>query len=243
MGCRFNTPAPRPVRLETIFQGNNPDTIPYLRAGYDVQWIGYEAPDRSDDARVADSQMLQSGLTFLRENPGLIPELLWLKFAVHWSIDISPYRNPVDGELPRLNYDGSALQSEQGEALELGGLPPGDPVGAYSGSLFDQIGRPIHVLYFGSLLVLALIGFVASFHLWREVSLLWFLQLVMTALYMVFHSSTRYRVPTDPALFLFSGAALVWLVNRMRARRAHEDSPLLAVPAETGASDSGETPA
>ena len=95
----------------------------------------------------------------------------------------------------------------------------------------------------GRELVLALIGFVASFRLWREVSLLWFLQLVMTALYMVFHSSTRYRVPTDPALFLFSGAALVWLVNRMRARRAHEDSPLLAVPAETGASDSGETPA
>lgn len=210
-----------PVLLTTtsgsnFFQGNNPLTIPYLRAGYDVQWIGGQLEDIPPSAAEADKALLQAGLTFLRENPGLIPELLWLKFAAHWSVDIFPYRNPAEGEAPRLDYQGDAQQTGEGGAVELGGLPPGDPVGAYSGSLFDQIGRPLHMIYFGGLLILAVIGVVASARLWRDVSLLWFVQISMTAMYVLFHSSTRYRVPTDPALFLFSGAAVVWVVRKLR---------------------------
>jgi hypothetical protein len=34
------------------------------------------------------------------------------------------------------------------------------------------------------------------------------------------HPSTRYRAPSDPLLFLLSGAAVVWLVDRaVRWRR------------------------
>jgi hypothetical protein len=94
--------------------------------------------------------------------------------------------------------------------LTLGQLPPGDPVGAYSEPLFDQIGRTVHRLYFGGLLVLALVGVVVSRRYWREVSLLWFVQISMTVVYVAFHPSTRYRVPTDPMLFIFSAYAVVW---------------------------------
>ena len=98
-----------------------------------------------------------------------------------------------------------------GGELELGGLPPGDPVGAYSTLLFDQIGRTIHRFYYGGLFFLALAGIALTLRYWREVSLLWFVQISMTLVYVFFHPSTRYRVPTDPMLFLFSAYALVWV--------------------------------
>jgi hypothetical protein len=227
-----------PVLLTTtsganFFQGNNPLTIPYLRAGYDVQWIGGELEGIAPNTLEADRALFQAGLTYLRENPGQIPELLWLKFLAQWSIDVSPYRNPTNGELPRLDYQGNALPTGEGEDLTLGGLPPGDPVGAYSSTLFDQIGRPLHIVYFGGLLLLALIGVAASAKLWREVALLWFVQLSMTAMYVLFHSSTRYRAPTDPALFLFSAAAVVWGVKWWRDRQQQPASPAPVAQAET----------
>ena len=97
-----------PVLLTTtsgsnFFQGNNPLTIPYLRAGYDVQWSGGSVEDMPPGAAEADRALFQSALDFLRENPNLIPELLWRKFAAHWSIDVFPYRNPAEGEAPRLD--------------------------------------------------------------------------------------------------------------------------------------------
>jgi hypothetical protein len=42
----------------------------------------------------------------------------------------------------------------------------------------------------------------------------------MTAVYVFFHPSTRYRAPTDPLWFLLSACALVWLWERLsKARR------------------------
>ena len=112
---------------------------------------------------------------------------------------------------------------EDATQLELGGLPQGDPVDAYSEPLFDRLGRIVHRFYFGGLLALCLVGMGLSVRQWRNVSLLVFTQISMTALYMLFHPSTRYRVPTDPLLFLFSAVALLavmrWL-NRHRKRVA-----------------------
>jgi hypothetical protein len=99
-------------------------------------------------------------------------------------------------------------------------LPPGDPVGAYSTPLFDQIGRTVHRFYWGGLFLLGLLGIVVTAKQWRGVSLLWFIQISMTVMYVVFHPSTRYRVPTDPYWFIFSAAALVWLWERWQARRS-----------------------
>jgi hypothetical protein len=202
---------------ENFYQGNNPYTIPYFRAGYDVQWV--PPPDIGDLPRLqANAALMQAGMDFLRQNPNLIPDLLWTKFAVYWSVEITPIRNPLPGETPRIDYQGNVIpETDESGDLSLGSLPPDDPVGEYSGDTFET-GRIIHRYYYGALFLLALVGFVVSFRHWREVSLIGLVQIGMTVVYVVFHPSTRYRVPTDPLLFAFSAYALVWLWQALRQR-------------------------
>jgi hypothetical protein len=220
-----------------FWQGNSPYTIPYFRAGYDVQWTSPDDMKTEDPySREADAERFALAFQFLRENPGKIPELLWVKFLVYWSIDISPRYNPTAGELPRLDYQGNVIAdtNEQGD-MELGGLPPGDPVDEYSTPLFDKVGRTVHRLYFGGLFLLALAGIALSARCWREVSLLWFVQISMTIVYVIFHPSTRYRVPTDPMLFIFSAYALVWIGQRYvhRKREFGHLNDLTGLPSKT----------
>jgi 4-amino-4-deoxy-L-arabinose transferase-like glycosyltransferase len=195
-----------------FYQGSNPDVIPFLRAGYDTQWTGPEAQQYDPYTPAGDRERLALAWAYLEANPQDIPELLLVKFMTHWSVEIFPRVNPLPGERPRLDYQGDAVREVTPEGdLELGGLPPGDPVGAYSEPLFDVIGRVIHRYYFGGLFVLGLAGMVLSWRGWRDVSLLWLVQISMTFVYVLFHPSTRYRVPTDPLLFLFSAYTLVYV--------------------------------
>jgi hypothetical protein len=211
-----------------FWQGNSRYTIPYFLAGYDVQWT---APDPSEikstdpQSREADAERFALALQFLKDNPDKIPQLLWVKFLVYWSVDIAPRKNPGDGQLPRVDYQGNAITGTDAQGnLTLGQLPPGDPVGVYSDSLFDQIGRPVHIVYWGGLLLLGIVGIVLTWGQWREVSLLWFVQISMTLMYILFHPSTRYRVPTDPLLFLFSAYTLIWLWQRFNMRSRNPKS-------------------
>jgi hypothetical protein len=214
-----------------FWQGNSEYTVRYFRAGYDVQWTSPELTTADLNSREADAERFALGLAWLRDNPDKIPELLWVKFLVYWSIDITPRLNPVEGQLPRLDYEGNVISEEGDEGdLALGGLPPGDPVGVYSSTLFDVIGRTIHRFYWGALLLLGVVGIGLTWRQWREVSLLWFVQISMTAVYLIFHPSTRYRVPTDPLLFLFSASALVWLWGWWAARRERPDKAISVVP-------------
>ncbi len=205
-----------------FYQGNNPNTIPYFLAGYDVQWT---APDPGQikatdpQSREADAERFALATQFLKDNKDTIPQLLWVKFLVYWSIDIAPRKNPVNGTVPRLDYQGNAIPETDAQGqLELGQLPPGDPVGEYSGTLFDKVGRPIHMIYWGGLLLLGLVGIGLTWRQWRDISLLWFVQISMMVMYIIFHPSTRYRVPTDPLMFLFSAFTLIWLWERLRQR-------------------------
>jgi hypothetical protein len=203
-----------------FWQGNSEFTVRYFRAGYDVQWTSPELQAEDPYSREADAERFALAFRFLRDNPDKIPELLWVKFLVHWSIDIAPRLNPVEGELPRLDYHGNVIPETDAEGnLTLGELPPGDPVAAYSTPLFDQIGRTIHRFYWGGLFLLGLAGIGLSLRRWREASLLWFIQISMTMVYVIFHPSTRYRAPTDPFLFLFSAYTLVWAWGWYRERR------------------------
>ncbi len=214
-----------PVALnggENWYQGNNRYLIAYFRAGYDAQWIpppdGVQPPERFSPEHSA--RLAAAGWDYLRDNPQVIPELLWTKLLVHWSIPITPTRNPVAGELPRFDYQGDAISSTDAQGnLEIGGLPPGDPVDLYSSSLFDIVGRTIHVVYFGSLFVLGLFGIWLTRDAWRDVSLIWIVQIATTVTYVMFHPSTRYRVPTDPLLFIFSAWALIALYTWWRGAR------------------------
>lgn len=208
-----------------FWQGNSEFTVPYFRAGYDVQWTSPTLTTEDKNSREADAERFALAWQYLRENSDQVPTLLWTKFLVHWSIDIAPRLNPVAGEVPRLDYEGNVIRETDAEGgIELGGLPPGDPVDAYSQPLFDQIGRTLHRFYYGGLFFLALVGVMLTVRQWRDVSLLWFVQISMTAVYVFFHPSTRYRVPTDPMLFLFSAYVLVvlwgWLVTRWQRNRA-----------------------
>lgn len=192
---------------ENIYQGANDQTLPLFKAGYDVQWSDPPPTvENITDPYQRNALLMQAGTEWLREHPEKIPELLWVKFLVHWSIDIAPRKNPLPGEDFALDAEGNLLvipnPDVQKQDIEV--------IAEYSGGLFDTVGRPVHIVYFGSLLLLALLGMVLSWRQWREVSLLWFVQLSMMLIYMVFHPSTRYRVPTDPLLFLFSAYALVW---------------------------------
>lgn len=201
-----------------FWQGNSRYTVPYFRAGYDVQWTSPDVMQTQDlTSQAADAERFAQAFQYLRENPAQIPELLWVKFQVYWSVDIAPRYNPTAGQRLSLDDQGSVVVETGGHVNLTHGA--NDPVNLYSDSLFDQIGRTVHRLYFGALLLLALVGIVVSARGWREVALLWFLQISMTLVYLAFHPSTRYRVPTDPLLFVFSAYALVWTWQWLQRKR------------------------
>ncbi len=205
-----------------FYQGSNPNVVPYLRAGYDTQWTSPDgAGARSASERhtpAGDRALFAQAWAWLADNPAAIPELLWVKFQTHWSIDVFPRQNPAPGERPII--DQVRETTDAAGALQLEGLAAGDPVSVYNAPLFDVIGRWLHRLYFGMLFALALAGMVLARRGWRDVALLVFVQLSMTFMYMLFHPSTRYRTPSDPLLFVFAAWTLVWGYQRWRARTA-----------------------
>jgi 4-amino-4-deoxy-L-arabinose transferase-like glycosyltransferase len=202
-----------------FYQGNNPQSIPFYRAGYDTQWVTPPA-EEIPETPAGDRRWYALTWDYLKAHPGVVPELLWVKFLTHWSIDIFPRLNPVAGVVPSLDAQGNVIPDANAQ------ITGDDPVTQYQQPLFDQIGRVLHRVYFGGLLLLSLIGIVLTFKQWREVSLLWFVQICMTLIYLIFHPSTRYRAPTDPLLFLFAAAVIylgiMWLQQRLsRAVRNH----------------------
>jgi 4-amino-4-deoxy-L-arabinose transferase-like glycosyltransferase len=199
---------------DNLYQGANEMTMPLFRAGYDVQW-SLPPAERDPENWFRNNQLLQqAGLDYLRTYPERIPELLWVKFLVHWSIDIAPRKNPVEGQSFALDEAGNLLVLNDTDS----NLQDIETIAIYSSSFVDRVVRPVHILYFGGLLILAIVGVALSWRQWRNVSLLWFLQISMTIMYLLFHPSTRYRVPTDPLLFAFSAYTLVVIGFGLYAR-------------------------
>jgi hypothetical protein len=212
-----------PVALnsgENIYQGNNPQTVPLFRAGYDAQWSQPPASVENVTDRVERNRLLtQAGLDYLRENPDAIPDLLWTKFLVHWSVEIMPRRNPQPSETLQLSDTGAIMVLRADDTIS--GVTEANA--AYDAGWFDTLARPLHVLYFGGLLLLSLLGIGLSWRYWRDVSLLWFVQISMTLMYVLFHPSTRYRVPSDPLLFLFAAYTLVLLGSYLASQSKLKD--------------------
>jgi 4-amino-4-deoxy-L-arabinose transferase-like glycosyltransferase len=204
-----------------FWQGNSRYTVPVFRAGYDVQWTTPTPDMKTVDlySREADAERFALGFQYLRDHPDKIPELLWTKFLIYWSIDVAPRLNPKPGERLELDDAGNLIilrVDENGQLLTYGA---NDPIIQYSTPLFDQLGRVIHLVYWGGLFLLGLVGIVLSLRYWRDVSLLWFVQISMMLVYVFFHPSTRYRAPTDPLWFLFSAYAILWFWQWWRTRR------------------------
>ncbi len=201
---------------ENIYQGNNIYAAAVLRAGYDVQWLPapVDAPPR-DRLLQRNAYLAEAGWRYLREHPAQIPELLLLKLSLHWNPQVTPLNNLRQGE--RLTIDESGQVVVQGDGSHVGVTAAN---AAYQDdSLFAVAGRSIHALYFGALWLLALGGLWTSRRDWRSLSLLWAVQLSQTAMYLLFHPSTRYRSPTDPLLFVFSALAAMRIRAWWRRRR------------------------
>ncbi len=199
---------------ENIYQGNNAWTVPVFRAGYDAQWLPppADAPPRTD-LLGRNSALAAAGWRYLRENPARIPELLLVKFGIYWNPQVTPLNNLRQGEKLSVNEAGE-VQIITDEGTHTGVTAAN---AAYQeDSLFNVVGRRVHVLYFGGLLLLAIAGAWLSRREWRALSLLVFVQFSQTLMYLLFHPSTRYRSPSDPLLFVFSAYALLWLAERWR---------------------------
>ncbi len=205
---------------ENIYQGNNPWALSVFRAGYDVQWLPppLDAPPRDDPLR-RNNFLAEAGWSYLREHPQRIPALLLAKFQVYWNVQVTPLNNLRVGE--KLTVD------DNGEVVIITG--DGSHIGvsaanaAYQDdSLFNVIGRRAHIVYFGGLWLFAIAGLWLSRCQWRALSLLVFVQVSQTGMYLLFHPSTRYRSPTDPLLFVFSAYAVLWLVEWWRGRQTRQ---------------------
>lgn len=200
---------------DNLWQGNNPMTIPLFEAGYDAQWS--QPPENAIRGDVfRNNQILtQSAIDYLNNNPEQIPALLWTKFLVYWSVEIAPRKNPAYRFI--LDEEGNLIPDVENDQ----DLQDEETFIQYESGLFDRVARPVHLIYFAPLLVLAIIGIGLSAKQWREVSILWFLQISMTVMYLIFHPATRYRVPTDPFLFIFSAytviIALQWWLTRLKS--------------------------
>ena len=191
---------------ENIYQGNHPHTTAILRAGYDVQWLPapQAAPPR-DQPLARNVFLSQAGWNYLRDNPAQIPQLLLTKLLVHWNPQVTPLNNLRQGERLTIDENGR-VYIVAGAASHVGVTRAN---AAYQdSSLFAVLGRGIHLLYFGALWLLAIVGAWQRRRDWRSLSLLYAVQLSQTLMYLLFHPSTRYRSPTDPLLFVFSALAI-----------------------------------
>lgn len=200
--------------------GNSEYVIPFFRAGYHTQWATPQMPDHPLNQLEADRYLFNLGLSYLREHPEQIPELMLVKLWAYWTIEVFPTRNPIGDDSAPASPSLTVSVNDQGQ-MEITGVAGDDALIAYSSSLFDQVGRAVHRVYFGGLLALALVGVALTRRQWRTVSLLWLVQIVMTAAYVIFSGpTTRYRVPTDPLLFLFSAATLAAAWSALRRARS-----------------------
>jgi 4-amino-4-deoxy-L-arabinose transferase-like glycosyltransferase len=176
-----------------LHQGNNACTASYLRAGWDVQWTGecMASPPSDLDEIELDRWHTRQALDYLRGDLGRAASLLGVKLLVLWSPAVTPYAVPPH------------LAGEVGQVLQ------------YETTAF-KLSRVVHVIYFGPLLALAAVGVVLA----RRRAMVFPVLAVFAAFtltYMVTHPSTRYRMPIDPLLFIFSAAVLHYMWRRARA--------------------------
>jgi len=197
-----------------LWQGNSEWTVPVFRAGYDVQWT---SPEQDPNLSVRDADSERFDLAIEHWESLSFPEfveLFWVKFTVHWNIELTPRFNPQDGEQWSLD-NGELVITQTNQSIS--GVTQANT--SYDSGLLNTVGRPIHIIYFGGLWLFAWLGIWLSRREWREYSMIIFVQISMTAIYIFFHPSTRYRAPSDPLLFIFSAIVIVQIGYMILQRR------------------------
>jgi hypothetical protein len=178
-----------------LHQGNNPCVVDYLRQGWDAQWVDCLATAPAGLSEPAlDRWHREQALAYLQANPEAWPRLFGTKLWALWNPSITPARLPPE-----------AAGSD-------------DPVSLYSTPAF-QAARSIHLVYFGSMLILGVLGIGIAWRARMPIEPLLAVLIAITSAYVIFHPSTRYRSPADPFLFIFSAIAVVRLWWRVQPRR------------------------
>jgi 4-amino-4-deoxy-L-arabinose transferase-like glycosyltransferase len=197
-----------------LWGGNSPYTVPFIRAGYPLLWMPEHLDVQAESGALAvrlvenSERLTRLTVEYLRTHPEQIPALLLWKFYAQWTPDIFPTRNPINGVIPFIREsDGSVRALTDPEEIRANGFAAEGDV--YAELLFNVIGRWIHRFYFGSLLLLALLGMWQTRKAWRDVSLILLILLILTLFYVLTTPCTRYRSPSDPLLFLFSAQAVL----------------------------------
>jgi uncharacterized membrane protein YhaH (DUF805 family) len=129
------------------------------------------------------------GREYLRANPGDIPTLVAWKLARFWR-----------------------LKSDMG----LSGIRSGwwfsnqSALGRIAASL------DVGMVYAVVALSLFVAGLIVTWRRWRDLLFAYGMILVHTAVAVVFFGSLRTRIPVEPVICVFAGAALAWLASRQR---------------------------
>ncbi len=184
-----------------LHQGNNPCAAEYLASGWDVQWVGGDCYPPMPEGLSETEQSRwhrEQALAWLLANPGQWPRHFAIKFLTLWNPQITPSRVPPP---ERLGEDSLV----------------DDSVFLYETPAF-QAARVVHVLTFTPLLLLGVIGWVLAARDGQRIGPLLAVLAAITLAYLIFHPSTRYRMPADPFLFLLSGYAITRLWERLRRR-------------------------
>jgi len=136
-----------------------------------------------------DRAAWQMGREYLRANPGDIPTLVAWKLARFWR-----------------------LKSDMG----LSGIRSGwwfsnqSALGRIAASL------DVGMVYAVVALSLFVAGLIVTWRRWRDLLFAYGMILVHTAVAVVFFGSLRTRIPVEPVICVFAGAALAWLASRHR---------------------------
>lgn len=176
-----------------LYQGNNPCVADFLLNGWDAQWTDCLNPTPPGLTELQEAAWFRDqALSYLRNHVDQWPRLFAVKLIALWSPDIMPRSVPP---VAKLN-DTAVLQ--------------------YNQPLF-QVARFVHILYFGPLLALGVIGLWRAWQDKRLIGPIVIVLAVITFAYVIYHPSTRYRSPADPFLFILSAYAFLW-VWEMRKR-------------------------
>jgi 4-amino-4-deoxy-L-arabinose transferase-like glycosyltransferase len=181
-----------------LAQGNNPCSIEFLINAWDVQWtqdnprcMGKPPADYNDKEQT--KWYRNQAINYLTNNLSSLPQLIALKFMNLWSPEIMPRSVPPDA----VKYDNAVDQ--------------------YDGGVF-QIARTIHLFYFTPLLILGVFGWWRAWRDKQTVLPILISPAAVTISYLIYHTSTRYRSPADPFVFVGAAYGVMWLWNRIQAR-------------------------
>ncbi|PWT93468.1 MAG: hypothetical protein C5B54_01765 [Acidobacteria bacterium] len=182
-----------------LHQGNNSCVVDYLRHGWDAQWVNClkKLPDGLNEVE-ADQWHRQQAIAYLLNHPAQWPRLFGMKFLVLWNPAITPSAVPPGAQLA----DNTVLQ--------------------YQSGVF-QFARVVHIFYFTPLLILGVGGLILASRRKLCIGPPVILILLTTAVYVLFHPSTRYRSPLDPFVFIFSAYA----VTQLKSLRIRQPNSLL----------------